>query len=332
MAFDWLFLVAAFGAGIWGAAIGGLPSFILCGVAAMIGAATGKLDNTAYLGGVAFGLILGPQISFAGGAAAAVYAAKRGKLAGGRDIASGLMGLKSPDVLLVGGLFGAIGYILWWLIAQIPFIDVGITNPIALSIVINAIIARLVFGKTGVFGKVPRGDNRWRASNVHSWLPWQTAPLELLTIGLGFGIAVAYATKLYPQFYGLWFGVATVGLIFLQFNVKVPVWHHIALAAEQVMVLAGADMWWGVAFAVLGAFLGDFYGQLFTAHGDSHIDPPSASLFTTFTIMALLKYFGVFSAVSGVFSLIVAVVLAAVLYFIAVAMKRKPNQSDAVTA
>ena len=332
MAFDWLFLVGSFGAGIWGAAIGGLPAFIICGVAAMIGAATGAFDAGNYLGGVAFGLILGPQISFAGGAAAAVYAAKRGKLAGGRDIASALMGLKSPDVLLVGGLFGVIGYLLWWGLAQLTLGSIGLTNPIALSIIINAIIARLVFGKTGVFGKVPAGDNRWRASKVHAWLPWQTAPLELLTIGLGFGIAVAYATKLYPQFFGLWFGVATVGLVFLQFGVTVPVWHHIALAAEQVMVVAGGDIWWGVAFATLGAFLGDFYGQLFTAHGDSHIDPPSASLFTTFTIMAVLKYFGVFTAVSGVASFIVMVVLAAVLYFIAAAMKRKPNASDAVAA
>jgi hypothetical protein len=332
MAFDWLFLLAAFGAGIFGAAIGGLPAFILCGVAAMIGAATGQLDKGSYLGGVAFGLILGPQISFAGGAAAAAYAAKRGKLAAGRDIASALMGLKSPDVLLVGGVFGVIGYLLWWGIAQIPFGTTGITNPIALSIVINAIIARLVFGKTGVFGKGPSGDNRWLASKVHSWIPWQNAPLELLTIGLGFGIAVSYATKLYPQFFGLWFGVATVGLIFLQFGVTVPVWHHIALAAEQVMVVAGADMWWGVTFAVLGAFFGDFYGQLFTAHGDSHIDPPSASLFTTFTIMAVLKYLGVFQAVSGVVSLVVVIVVAAVLYFIAAAMKRKPNASDAAAA
>jgi len=332
MAFDWLFLVGAFGAGIFGAAVGGLPSFILCGFAAMIGAATGQLDKSSYLGGVAFGLILGPQISFAGGAAAAVYAAKKGKLANGRDIATALMGLKSPDVLLVGGLFGVIGYILWWAIAQIPLGSTGLTNPIALSIIINAIIARLVFGKTGVFGKVPAGDNRWRASKIHSWLPWQTAPMELLTIGLGFGIAVAYATKLYPQFYGLWFGVAAASLILLQFGATVPVWHHIALAAEQVMVLAGGDLWWGVSFAVLGAFLGDFYGQLFTAHGDNHIDPPSASLFTTFTIMAVLKYFGVFNAVTGIASLIVAIVLSAVLYFIAAAMKRKPNASDAVAA
>jgi hypothetical protein len=332
MAFDWLFLLASFGAGIFGAAIGGLPAFILCGVAAMIGAATGQLDKGSYLGGVAFGLILGPQISFAGGAAAAAYAAKRGKLAAGRDIATALMGLKSPDVLLVGGVFGVIGYLLWWGIAQIPFEDVGITNPIALSIVINAIIARLVFGKTGVFGKVPSGDNRWLASKLHSWIPWQNAPLELLTIGLGFGIAVSYATKLYPQYFGLWFGVATVGLVFLQFGITVPVWHHIALAAEQVMVIAGADMWWGVTFAVLGAFFGDFYGQLFTAHGDSHIDPPSASLFTTFTLMVILKHFGVFSAVTGMVSLVVVLVVAAVLYFIAAAMKRKPNASDAVAA
>jgi len=135
----------------------------------------------------------GPQISFAGGAAAAVYAAKRGKLAGGRDIASALMGLKSPDVLLIGGLFGVIGYLLWWGLAQIPLGTTGITNPIA-----ALDHHQRHYRPPGVWQdrrlcKVPAGDNRWRASKVHAWLPWQTAPLELLTIGLGFGIAVSYA-------------------------------------------------------------------------------------------------------------------------------------------
>ena len=36
----------------------------------------------------------------------------------------------------------------------------------------------------------------------------------------------------------------------------------IALAAEQAVAVGGGDMWWGITFAILGAFLGDFYGQL----------------------------------------------------------------------
>jgi hypothetical protein len=56
--------------------------------------------------------------------------------------------------------------------------------------------------------------------------------------------------------------------------------------------------------------IGEFYAMLFTAHGDSHIDPPSATLFTTFTIMSLLKVAGAF-AITGIGSAIIAVVIGA---------------------
>ena len=139
MAFDvtWLFL--SFGGGILGAAFGGLPIFILCGVAAIVGAAVNiATGNATITTMVAFGPVLGPQISFAGGAAAAVYAANRKKLGSGRDIATALMGLDSPDVLLVGGAFGVLGYLLWWAFAQLPNIGTtAFTNPIALSIVVS---------------------------------------------------------------------------------------------------------------------------------------------------------------------------------------------------
>jgi hypothetical protein len=224
MQFSILYLVAAFGGGLLGAALGGLPVFILCGVAAIVGAGIAAATGDASFSNlVAWGPILGPQISFAGGAAAAVYAMKKGKLANGRDIATALLGLESPDILLVGGIFGVLGYVLQWAFANLPAIGtLGFTNPIALSIVVNAIIARVAFGKTGVFGKVRQGDNRWRASDVGNWLPWLSAPLTLLAVGLGFGVAVSYSTVMAPKMAGLWFGVATITLVFLQFGVKYP--------------------------------------------------------------------------------------------------------------
>jgi hypothetical protein len=333
MAFDvtWLFL--SFGGGLVGAALGGLPIFVLCGVAAIVGAAVSLAtgDGT-FTNLVAFGPVLGPQISFAGGAAAAVYAARKGKLAGGRDIATALMGLDSPDVLLVGGAFGVVGYLLWWGLSQLPNIGTtGFTNPIALSIVINAIIARLMFGKTGVFGKVRSGDNRWLCSDCAGWLPWQAKPLQLVVLGLGAGMVVTWSTLQAPALASLWFGVAVTGLVFLQYGTKVPVWHHIALSAEQVVVIGGGDLGWGLAFAVLSAFLGEIYAGLFTAHADSHIDPPSASLFTTFTLMAILKAMGAF-AITGAGSLIIAAVVAVAGYALMSALKARPNMARVATA
>ncbi len=70
-----MFLLAAFGGGVFGAAIGGQPAFIFTGFMVMIGVANslagGGFD---FLGNVAFGPVFGPHISFAGGAAAAFAA------------------------------------------------------------------------------------------------------------------------------------------------------------------------------------------------------------------------------------------------------------------
>jgi hypothetical protein len=60
---------------------------------------------------VAFGPVFGPHIAFAGGVAAAAYAARRGELDDGADIITPLAGLATLDVLLVGGVFGAAGAI-----------------------------------------------------------------------------------------------------------------------------------------------------------------------------------------------------------------------------
>lgn len=320
--FDFIYLIAAFGGGVIGAALGGLPVFILCGIAAIVGAginlATG--DPT-FSNLVAWGPFLGPQVSFAGAAAAAVYAASKGKLANGRDIVTGLMGLNAPDVLLVGGIFGALGYLLQWGLNQVPTIgSAPWTNTIALSIVLNAIIARVVFGKKGVFGTVRAGDNRWLPSDVAAWLPWQSHPLQLLTLGVGTGLVTAYLTSQMPASVGLGFGIVVTALVFLQYGTTVPVTHHIVLTAELVTAATG-NIWWGLTFAIIGTFMGEIWACVFLNHGDSHIDPPSASLATTWTLQSILAALGVFNALTGFAPLIVAVVVGAAFYFLMTALR-----------
>ena len=239
--FSLSFLFIAFAGGLVGAAFGALPNFIFCGFMAIIGAVIAiTTGDSTFSTAVAWGPFFGPHIAFAGGAAAAAYAASKGKLASGRDISTALIGLELPDILLVGGLFGALGYVLQWAFSLIPNIGAAAwTNTIALSIVVNAMIARLVFGKTGLFGRVRRGDNRWVPSEVASWLPWQSHPATLILVAIGVGLPVAYITKLFPASVGLGFGIVAASLIFLQYGTKVPVTHHIALSAEVVTAITG---------------------------------------------------------------------------------------------
>lgn len=109
-------LIAAFGGGTFAAAIGGLPAFIMTGVFAVVGAVAGMCGaadaSNILVNYMAFGSFFGPHIAFAGGVAASAYAHKKGLTENGADIATALCGLNDPSVLLVGGIFGVIGFLL----------------------------------------------------------------------------------------------------------------------------------------------------------------------------------------------------------------------------
>jgi hypothetical protein len=337
--FDLIYLLAAFAGGIGGAAIGGLNNFIIMGVAALVGpavdlgivAATGKtvgLGN--YSNWVAWGPFLGPHITFTGAAAAAVYAYSRGKLDFGRNIGAPLMGLNSPDVLLVGGIFGALGYICEWLIRG-PLGLGGWIHSIASTVVIVALIARVVFGKTGIFGKVTPGANRWSGN---PWLPWQTAPMQLLMIGIGVGLPAAWIVAQAPpaqatQLATVVFGFVTLALVWLSMGQKVSVSHHTALCAAWGVVLWGGDVWWGLFFGILATFLAEIGACLFVCWGDNHVDPPAFGIVCCYTIGMILKAAGL-TTQHGIVPIVGTVVVAAAFYALMVFLQgQKPAAAPA---
>jgi hypothetical protein len=275
---DWITFGAAFGGGMWGAAVGAVPAFIFTGVLALLGA-TAAASGHKELVEVAFGPFFGPHVSFGGGVAAAAYAAARGKLPTGRDIGSALMSLKSVDVLLVGGLFGVAG-----VLVNQGLTSAGASNwtdTIAVTVVLTNIAARLIWGKTSVFGTVssPTGK-RFRPDDSATWLPWQQDFAHVLGIGLAVGLAGAYLASRSGLSAGadaLSFGIATSVLLFLIMGHKVPVTHHIALPAA-LGVLHGAGFVGGVFCGVAGAVVGEIGSRVFLIHGDTHIDPPAIGI------------------------------------------------------
>lgn len=304
--FDWSYLIAAFGGGIIGAAFGPLPAFILCGLAAIIGAAITLITgDPSFNTIVTWGPLLGPHISFAGGAAATAFAAKKGKLCSGRDILTPLLKFNSPQILIVGGIFGVFGCILTYGLESIPKIqDIPWTNIIALSITINALITRLVFGRTGLLGKVPEGSSRWAPAGEEEHLPWHVRPSQLLVISIGASLPTAYIATSLPASSGMVFGLSAVALIFLQMGRKIPVTHHIILSVELV-VLATGNIWWGVAWGFLAAFLAEIFACLFLIHGDSHIDPPAMALVVTYSLYPVLSVSG-FLSLTGIYPILAA--------------------------
>lgn len=290
MEFSWIFLVAAFGGGLFGAAIGSLPAFIFCGFAVIVGVAA-AISGADYdfLGEVAFGPVFGPHVAFAGGAAATAYAKRAGLLEDGKNILAGLMGLSNPVVLLVGGVFGSLGYA----------IQVGLenligayTDTIALTVFISALIARVAFGSTGIFGLLTdesRERGRFIPGGGNVWVPYQQDWLQISVIGVGVG---AISTFMFLGIAGvseelaipgavLGFGIAAASLILLQFGVQIPVTHHIAIVAAYGALVTlpllgeGGALVVGLFGGVLGAIAGEVFSRLFLIHGDTWIDPPA---------------------------------------------------------
>lgn len=281
MTIDWSLLPVAFAGGALGAALGASAAFIFTGIFVLIGVAIAAGGGgKEFIGNVAFGPLLGPHISFAGGVAAAAFAAKAGHHPTGRDLGRGLAGVNRPDVLVVGGVFGVIGFLLQAMIAATP---VGpMTDSIALTVFLSAVIVRLAFGKTGLMGD--RGQ-------PGEWLAFQRDWPQVVVIGAVLGAASAFLFRTLGADKGgdvAGFGFAATGLIFLHTGTTVPVWHHIALPSAIAVSLTGGNLWAGVAAGVAGAVLGELYARAFLNHGDTHIDPPAAAIATITVVLKLV--------------------------------------------
>ncbi|WP_299231766.1 hypothetical protein [uncultured Bacteroides sp.] len=303
-------LLIAFAGGIFGAAIGAFPVWVLCGLAVLIGATVNLTSgNPDFMNLVAWGIFLGPHTSFAGGCAAAAFAAKKKLITNGRDICTALVGLNNPSVLLVGGLFGILGHLILLIINLIPnYSDTTWTNTIALAVILNMFITRLVYGNTGLLGKKEGKTNRWIPTNEHSWVIYQSDSLQILLLAIAIGSPAAYMAIILPGSSGLIFGFATVAYTFMIMGYKIPVTHHIALSSSMVTATTG-NIAWGIAFGILAAYIGELCAAAFVYHGDTHIDPPTMALVITFTIYPALEYIGVFEY-NGIFTWIVPIVVA----------------------
>lgn len=289
MDFSWINLLAALGGGIFGAAIGGLPAFIFAGVAILTGTGAAIVGtNFDFITLVAFGPIFGPHIAFGGAIAATAYAKKRGLIDDGKNILLGLAGTNSPAVLLVGGGFGVVGYIIEKILAA----GIGdYTDTIALTVIITAIIARFSYGNTGLFTITEEGRKRgrFRPGGSQVWLAFQQSWLQITVISLGASLISAWlALQIEPisltaaNFVG--FGISAFALILFQFKVEVPITHHITIIAA-IGATTFDSLFIGVLLGILSGFVGEFCARLFLIHGDTHIDPPANAIWIMTTVI-----------------------------------------------
>lgn len=295
-----LSLIAAFGGGVFAAAMGGVPAFIMTGVfsvAGSVAAMCGAADaSNVLLNYMAFGPFFGPHIAFAGGVAASAFAKKKGVSENGADIITALSGYNEPSVLLVGGVFGVIGFLFKELVIANLFAGTIsnrlVTDAPGITVFCSAVVVRLVFGGklrtgTGVFSKGKAMGNTLMMAIGYSILVG-----GLYTGAISAGVPVeafggAYATLI--------FGLAAIALVFAVAGQPFFGCHHIVIIAAISVVQSYAST--GNLYAAFGisvvcgtvaALLGDFEGNVLNSGDDSHIDPPAFAIFImTFVVNAL---------------------------------------------
>ena len=272
-------ILAAFGAGALAASIGAVNAFIMTGILAIVaGVGTCLGVDTGFTAAVAFGTVLGPHMSFAAGAAATAYAKKKGYIDNGCALGQGLAFLNKADVLVVGGVFGIIAYLIAdFVVAKIfgGLIPFGTDNP-GMTVVISGIIARLAFTDNGIKSKNPTVLAKGEALTA---LLVRATALSLMAGGTGVALnAAGYSLGGYNL---ILFGLAAVSLIFPGMGS----WHHIGIIsgyATMIGVGAGLAGFGVVILAVVAgvaaALLCNMENCLINTEVDSHIDGEGTSI------------------------------------------------------
>lgn len=311
---DILALMAAFGGGAFGALIGALPAFILTGAVAIAGAGIALAGGTDVLvGNVAFGSYLGPHIAFAGGVAAAAFAAKTKNvnkvkstttgetlddtyISNGTSIGLSLNLTQDYRVLMIGGVFGIIGFLINYLYGSVLHLA---TDTVAMTVATSGILARLIIGKSGLIGTCVKeksglckcckkcGRQFFSTGRVLGYNIVLGATLGILVSGVAMSLKnLNLAPEILSVFPTLCFGISALSLIFAQTGSETPATHHITLIGALATVMSG-NILVGVGFAVLSCLIGDFTLNTFNSQCDSHIDPPAMAIFIcTFLINA----------------------------------------------
>lgn len=303
MTFDLLSLLLAAGAGFFAASIGALNAFIFTGFMCMAGTAIEAAGGgTGFLSTVAFGPVFGPHVAFAGGVGAAAYAARTGKEVGGKDIGVPLAGLGRPDVQLVGALFGMFGYVVQIGVSKISWFGTH-TDSVAFTVILSAMVTRILIGRMSPLGQVPDGAGwgRFSPTDTASWVRWHEKFVPNTVLGLLVGLMAASITlklaaafpHLAPVAQTFMFGISAASLLFLSLGLSFPVTHHITLIAGLAALtflptvhhhpVAAALI--GAVAGMLSAWCAEFFARIWHDHGNTHIDPPAAAIWPMTTLV-----------------------------------------------
>lgn len=286
-------LITAFGGGMLGSAIGGVPAFVFTGLTVIIAIFAGE-SGMPVIGTLSFGSVFGPHVAFGGAVAAAALAKKKGLVENGQDLSVPLFSTGDSSVLLVGGVFGIVGFVIQYiyskLLGGIVFGLEGWSDTVALTVFTSGLIARVLFTDSGILGNYTGNEKR-------SFFPDKKRTRFLATVGLCVGIVISgvsisfgqlamdgskEALYLFQNMGNIGFALAAMSLAFACAGLQMESWHHTAVTSgtTAMILFAGTT---NIPLTILGSVLVaivisvacECAALTFNSYADSHIDPPA---------------------------------------------------------
>lgn len=270
MVFDPFMIVFAFGVGILGAMYGGIQTFICTGFAGIIVYALKACGiEPTVLGDTVLNMLLLPAVIFNGSAVAtAVAARKYPDQIEGWDITRSLIFLHDTGVMLVGGLGGSLGYLVFTL-----FSCIGLpTDAGAMTMILLGVIYRLTLSNGRTWN--PDASAYYREQGWRYWV-FQTVNCLAVAMVLGFILREAG-----PDFYGVGFSISAVLLLFgyAGDGQKVPTTHQITAVVGTALALTGGSIPVACLFGLISNHIYLLFAKYFNENCSTHIDPPAVGI------------------------------------------------------
>lgn len=255
--------ILAFLAGGLGAVIGGTATFVMTGFIGIVVAIMSVCNcDVTSISDLFLNLVFMPCVIFNGAVAATAFSAnKLGYNHGGEDGSKSMLYTKNPLVLVVGCIFGLIGYLVY-----LAFNKLGVPGDLgAFSVMSVGFLVRFLFG-------------------THKWKNHEATCLFKDLNGLLFQVLyagiVSYITAYFVRICGIasiGFSISALSLIFGYFVADFPVTHHTTLIAGYAIMQTG-NMGLAVLFGIIAQLIFVVFSDYFNTKLDTHVDGPAVAI------------------------------------------------------
>ena len=218
--------------------------------------------------GILGAMLGGVQTLRAAYVATAVAARKYPDQIQGWNITRSLIFLHDTMVMLVGGLAGTAGYMLFSLLSYIGLpTDAG-----AVSIISFGVIVRLTLSNGRKWN--PDATQYYREQG---WRYWVFQTVNCLAIASVFAFILHEAG---PEFYGIGFSISAALLLFdyAGDGQKMPTTHQITNTVGVALGLTGGSIPIAIFFALIANHVYLLFAKYFNEDCSTHIDPPAVGI------------------------------------------------------